>query len=319
MLYVGYLILAVLVVLFAVKCGDYVDLIDKKSNLSGAFIGGVILAAVTSLPELFTSLSATLWLHQPELVMGNIFGSNLFNLAVLGFLILISARKFLTAYVAASHRRVLGLCLVIYLLVAIYVWFCGGARWLSWIPTAAILFIYAYAIRDMSGDSGGEDDKEDNSPLTLQQVVFRFVIVAVCLVVASIIITQVSDKISDALSLGKTFAGALLLGVVTSLPELASCIVLLRRNNYNAMAGNLIGSCIFNCTIMSLCDIVTFSDPIYSNSGSSMLLIGCLVVSTLASFCLLHEKKRDAARLPVTAVTTGVCVAAYLVFLIWGR
>lgn len=59
------------------------DIIDKRTSISGAFIGGVILAAITSLPELFTSISATALLGQPELVIGNILGSDIFNTAVL--------------------------------------------------------------------------------------------------------------------------------------------------------------------------------------------------------------------------------------------
>ncbi len=57
MMWVGiYAALAVCVVFFSIKLANYVDLIDKKTDLSGAFIGGVILAAVTSLPELCPTL-----------------------------------------------------------------------------------------------------------------------------------------------------------------------------------------------------------------------------------------------------------------------
>ena len=64
---------------FSMKCADYVDLLDKKTNLSGAFIGGVILAAITSLPELITSISAVTVVNKPELIIGNVLGSNVFN------------------------------------------------------------------------------------------------------------------------------------------------------------------------------------------------------------------------------------------------
>lgn len=57
MIYLLYLLVAAGVVLFSVKASEYVDLLDKKTSLSGAFIGGIMLSAVTSLPELFTSIS----------------------------------------------------------------------------------------------------------------------------------------------------------------------------------------------------------------------------------------------------------------------
>ena len=55
MIYALYVVLLVAVVYLSMKLGDFVDLLDKKTNISGAFIGEVMLAAVTSLPELFTS------------------------------------------------------------------------------------------------------------------------------------------------------------------------------------------------------------------------------------------------------------------------
>ena len=79
MIYLAYLLLAALTVFLSVKLSYYVDCLDQKTNLSGAFIGGVLLAAVTSLPELFTSLTAVLALDQPNLVQGNVLGSNVFN------------------------------------------------------------------------------------------------------------------------------------------------------------------------------------------------------------------------------------------------
>ena len=57
---ITYLIIATVVVFASIKLSNYVDLLDKKTNLSGALLGGILLAAVTSLPELFTSISSTL-------------------------------------------------------------------------------------------------------------------------------------------------------------------------------------------------------------------------------------------------------------------
>ena len=93
MIYALYLVLAVLVVFLSVRLSYYVDCLDKKTNLSGAFIGGVMLAAVTSLPELFTSLTAVLALDQPNLVQGNVLGSNIFNLCVIAGILLFARKK----------------------------------------------------------------------------------------------------------------------------------------------------------------------------------------------------------------------------------
>lgn len=67
-----YLLVAVVVVYTSIKLSDYVDLLDKKTNLSGALLGGILLAAVTSLPEFFTSLTSTVFIGENALVIGNI-------------------------------------------------------------------------------------------------------------------------------------------------------------------------------------------------------------------------------------------------------
>ena len=107
MIIIGYLILAVIVMGFSIQLSNYVDIIDKRTSISGAFIGGVILAAITSLPELFTSISATALLGQPELVIGNILGSDIFNTAVLASLFLAFPKRFRRARIGASHNLAL--------------------------------------------------------------------------------------------------------------------------------------------------------------------------------------------------------------------
>ncbi|MDE6182097.1 MAG: cation transporter, partial [Eubacteriales bacterium] len=103
MIYIQYIILASLVVCLSLFLSKYVDALDKKTNLSGAFIGGVLLAAVTSLPEFITSLTAIFSLNQPNLVQGNVLGSNVFNLAILGACILLFSKKFQNASLSKSH------------------------------------------------------------------------------------------------------------------------------------------------------------------------------------------------------------------------
>ena len=94
MIYILYLVVAALVTFMSIKASEYVDMLDKTTSLSGAFLGGILLSAVTSLPELFTSISSTLMLDQPGLCIGNILGSNIFNYAMLSFFILTAVAKF---------------------------------------------------------------------------------------------------------------------------------------------------------------------------------------------------------------------------------
>ena len=93
-IYPVYVILALAIIYLSYLLGNYVDALDKKTKISGAFIGGILLAAVTSLPELFKSLSSVILIGETGMVVGNILGSDLFNFMVLGISIVLFVKKY---------------------------------------------------------------------------------------------------------------------------------------------------------------------------------------------------------------------------------
>ena len=269
MIYLAYLIVAAGVVWFSVKASAYVDLLDQKTSLSGAFIGGIMLSAVTSLPELFTSISATVLIGEPGLCLGNILGSDLFNMAMLACFLRMFTRTFGKASLSASHR-----------VVTLFVFACYVLLILDWLDilnihilsvsltSVCIVILYVLSVRYMSAEDGTEEEEEaDTSPLTVKQDAIRFVAVSIGIVALSIIITYITDAISIRLNLGQGMAGALFLGIATSLPEAASTVTLLRMGNVDIAFGNIVGSNIFNFIIMAVVDILyhgsvyDFSDP----------------------------------------------------------
>lgn len=314
MIYLIYLLLAVTVTLLSVKASDYVDLLDKKTSLSGAFIGGILLSAVTSLPELFTSISSTMFLDAPSLCIGNILGSDLFNVAALSVITLIFFRRFLSASISKNHTIILSFVLLCYLALALN--FFGILRFdllTVSITSVIILLCYILSVRFLSGEDG-EEDEEENSPLTLRQVVIRFVFVSIGIVFTSILITYATDMISDRLGLAQGFAGALLLGVATSLPELASTIALFRLGNFDIAVGNIVGSNIFNFLILVVADILYTGTGLYSFADpSTQLLMVCGAVAMVSTWLLLRLRGK-AATLLCPLVTT----VSYLAFLLIG-
>ena len=165
MIYLAYLILALLVVILAVRLSYYVDVLDRKTNLSGAFIGGVLLAAVTSLPELFTALTAVLSLDRPQLVQGDILGSNVFNLCVVGTLTLLFHKSYQNARLSNSHKKTLWYGLVMYILtfmaiiapIEISLGFINVN-----LMTLLILIVYGINVMFMKSDTSAESENEDN-------------------------------------------------------------------------------------------------------------------------------------------------------------
>ena len=322
MIYIIYLLLAAAVVWCSIKCAKYVDLLDKKTDLSGAFIGGVILAAVTSLPELFTSISALFVLETPrlELILGNILGSNIFNIAALACIVLFTVKGFSKANIMKSHIGTIICTAVLYLLLM----FSSFIQSLDFhfltisVLSVAILLVYAFAVRKMAGDES-ETDEECDSALTVRQIVLRFILTAVCLVAASIAVTYVTDKIQQQLPwLGATLAGAILLGVATSLPELTSCIALAKRGNFNAAFGNITGSNIFNMFIIVVADILFWNGSVYlfDKQAKVLLIFGLISMLALLAEIILRRAKKKHSRIWYWLLS-GVSIVCYILFLVF--
>ena len=315
-----YIVLAVVVVFLSIRLAEYVDLIDKKTDISGAFIGGVILAAVTSLPELFTSISAIALVNQPNMVLGNILGSNIFNMTVLGLLMLIMTGKFSKAVVGISHLKTGILILALFLMIFVASFFGFDYSFLNIsIYSIIIIVLYSLSITYMVSDNAC-DDEEDSSKHTLKTIIILFIITAVLLVASSIGITYFTDKLAFELNLGATLAGALFLGVATSLPELTSCFALAKKGNFNACVGNILGSGIFNFLILSIGDIFYTKGSIYKGETGNRPLVIFGTISTLLVCITLFIKSRQKTDSEKTnliyKIFSILIIACYMLFLL---
>jgi len=323
-----YTLVASFVVLLSLKLSDYVDLLDKKTNVSGAFLGGILLAAVTSLPELFTSLTSTLLLNQNRYVIGNILGSDLFNFVLFFIIFAIFAKKFVDAKVSKHHLLSLVFIAVLYSLTAIggYVFNYKNILWGWFNPISiAILAVYAFSVYKTPKEEESED-KETDSPLTVKQIITRFIIASILLIGASIGVTYLTDWVVAEFSLGATFGGALFLGVATSLPELTATVNLSRKKNFNAAFGNILGSNVFNFLIITLADLVSFNafkenGSVYYMDQSAFLLLVCgafsIVVTTIAIVYFFKTKKKYPTFNLIFYIIAGVLLlASYIVFLV---
>lgn len=316
MIYLLYALVAAGVVVLSVKASDYVDLLDKKTSLSGAFLGGIMLSAVTSLPELFTSISATMLLHEPDMCLGNILGSDLFNLAALSACILVFARSFRGAKLSHSHQVVNALVLC-----------CYGVMILNWlgilrieifsinISSVIIIALYILSVRFLSADNGAAEaeDEQESSPLTVRQIVIRFTAVSVGIIVLSIVLTYTTDGIAERLHLGEGLAGALFLGVATSLPELSSTIALFRIRNFDIAFGNIVGSNMFNFIIIAVVDILYIRGTVYHFSDpQTVTLLLCGTVALLFMALLMRGQSKNRISRYACPAAIVLCYAAFL-------
>lgn len=318
-LFLLYAVLAAVVIFVSIKCANYVDLIDKKTNLSGAFIGGVILAAVTSMPELITSITAITVVDNPGLVMGNVLGSNIFNLGILGVLVILFTKNFMQAKIANSHKITLGCTLLVYVILSVVIILKYDYEVFGISVASLLLFIiYCVSLKFMASDDS-ENEEEDTGHLTIKQIVARFIIMAIILIASSVAITYVTDMISERLNLGSSLAGALFLGIATSLPELSSSVTLAKKKNFNAMVGNIVGSNMFNYLILLIGDIMFRTASIYhatANNQTNMLILFGTISSVFVGGLLFYKNAKQPKKWVNIVLGVGIA-ASYFAFLVF--
>lgn len=322
MIYLIYLALAIAVVLLSIKASVYVDLLDKNTKLSGAFIGGVLLSAVTSLPELLTSLSSTVWLKNPGLSLGNILGSNLFNMTIIAMLIILWTSNFKKSNISKSNSYTAWVTLAIYVAVALNMLNIVNFEVVTIsITSIIILVLYTLGVKTMSNDDSGtadefKDETAVTTSLSLKQIIIRFILVSIGLVISSILITYVTDIIAARLNLGASLAGALLLGIATSLPELTSCVSLVKIGNFNVSVGNIVGSNLFNFLIIFISDVLFIGGTVYDFAESqtrNLVIFG--IISTMLMLTVLKIKDKVKNKYILYIPSIGIIVS-YLLFMI---
>lgn len=327
-----YAVLAVGVVLTTSKISDCVDNLDKLTNLGAAFIGGIFLAAVTSLPELITSISSVA-VGSPNLIFGNILGSNFFNMFILAIVDVIFI-KLMFMNKVKTMRKTNFFTIIMYLIIAIPVlisWLIsaisqGEVNLFTILPigisfvSVLIIIVYGISIKALAGDqSVSEEDDEEEKEIntTVSKEVIKFVLLSVLLVLLSFILTLSVDSLSDSLNLGDSFAGALFLAIATSLPELTAVIRLVQLHNYDAAVGNIIGSNVFNFTIISVVDVIFFNTSVFGNVLTDKTIITLLFFGLVSAGLLMISLLRTKSKNKFLYILPSIIICVlYVVFLI---
>ncbi len=281
MLYINYGLLVIGIVVVSIGLSNCMDKIDKKTEIGGALLGGVFLAIITSLPELFTSLTALFQLDKPQVVQGNVVGSNLFNIAIIALMSLVYIKKFVHYRYMKQQVIALSFCAIqcILVLFALFIKASIDVSFMS-IHIVSILIIILYCFGVKSFQQVDDINVPSKPVKTSIYVLFiQFILLAIALVFISIQLTKVSDLVAISLGLNATLAGAIFLGIATSLPELTSAITLFKLNNMNAAIASLIGSCMFNFLILSISDFLYIKEVVYSYDYQTFVFL----IFTLAS------------------------------------
>ncbi len=279
MVWITFVVTAGLIVLAATQLAAYGDIIAVRTRLGGLFIGVLLLAGATSLPEVLTSLSA-IGQNAPNLAAGNLLGSNAFNMFLLAVLDFVHRRERILRKAALKHALSGSLAAFMIGLVVFFM-LAGLAVQVGWVGLDSLLIIAVYfgAVRLIQTGSGPVSSAAAEIPPgtpSLRRGLVGFGLAAAGLVVVTPFMVSSANEISVVTGLGTTFIGTTLVAAVTSLPELVTTLAAAKIGADDMAIGNLFGSNMFNMFALGLTDMFYTQGRFLGAIDPSFLLVGML-------------------------------------------
>jgi cation:H+ antiporter len=219
----------------------------KHLGMPTLLIGMVIIGFGTSAPELAVSAMAASD-GNPGLALGNGYGSNITNIAlIVGLTALIAP----IAVHSQVIRKELPLLVVLTLIAGAQLLDGELSRLDGWVLLGVFAAVMGWSI--YQGYQGKEDPLAEGvdselvtHPMPMKNAIIWLVVGLILLVVSSRMLVWGAVSIAQAWGISDLVIGLTIVAIGTSLPELASAIAAVKKNEHDLILGNILGSGIFN-------------------------------------------------------------------------
>lgn len=301
MLWIEFIVCAALIFWAGSLLSKYGDVIAEKTGLGRVWLGAIIIAGVTSLPELATGISAVAWLHVPNLAAGAVLGSCLFNLALIAIMDLVYQPGRVLAKAQDVHILSGGLGVLLLGVVALGVLIGPvmngfGDLGIS-ILSLVIIVLYAVGGRMIAGlekermNEVLEQEAKENAydAISARKSYMVFSLSAISIVVLGIWLSTIGDRLSTTTGLSVSFVGNLFLATSTSLPEIAASLAAIHLGAIDLAIGNVLGSNLFNIMLFFVYDLADGKNNFWASLTNAnafaavmtMMMTGVVIISLM--------------------------------------
>lgn len=312
-----FLVSGVVVVGASIALSRYADDIAVATGLGRLWIGAVLLAIATSLPEVTTDVVAVR-LGAADLAVGDLFGSSMANMLILALVDLLLPRQRMLRRASLDSALVACLAIALNALAALLVLSgAGGAVGGVGIGSTALLLGYGLGLHVVLRQSrqqpvaAGEPGLDVERPAApLRRAAGRFLAAALLVLLAAPAFAWSAKGVAEASGLGHTFVGVWLVGFSTSLPELVTCLAAVRRGAFDLAVGNLFGSNAFNMAIFFFLDLASAGIPVTAlvEPAQAIAALLAIVLMAIGLGTIAYRVERRAA---VVEPGSALMVATY--------
>ncbi|MEX2595059.1 MAG: calcium/sodium antiporter [Anditalea sp.] len=306
----------VMLILGADKLVDAASSLASKLGIPNIVIGLTIVAFGTSAPELAINVFASVN-NSTEMVFGNVLGSNIFNvLAILGITSII--------YPLTVKSNTTWIEIPLSLLAAVTVYIIANDVFFDNMDQNLItrtdglillLFFLIFLVYNVTLSINSPDEAEiESKDYTYLKAVLFILLGLLGLVIGGRLIVSSAVNIAQSFGISERVIGLTIVSIGTSLPELATSLIAVRKKNPDIAIGNVVGSNIFN--IFLVLGTSTVITPVIVRSASFVDIALNIIAGVLLFVFLFTGKGRRLERWE--GVIFLSLYISYLLFLIGG-
>lgn len=317
-------VLCLAIILFAgTRLARYGDIIADESRLGRIWIGVVLIAFITTMPELVTGVSSVALVGSPDLALGVVLGSCCFNLLIVALLDIRHTRTPVLTMASPRHALTIRWGTMLIAIAGAGIAFGGVAipsipGWLG-IPSILILALYLLGMwwifrreRSHRSDAAPPVSAAPDS-LSMRAVGIRFAVAAAAVIAAGIWLSYIGDGISETTGWGGTFVGALFLAITTSAPELVIAFTALRIGAVDLAVAGLLGANMLNMAILVPIDLAHGAGCVLAAVSSSQLIIAGVAITMSLVVIAGLRFGRSRKLLRIASWYAPVLIAFYIV------
>lgn len=320
-----FIVCTAVIVFAGSRLSKYGDIIADKTGLGRTWIGVVLMATVTSLPELITGVSSVAINNLPDIAAGDVLGSCMFNVTIIALLDFIH-KKPISAAADPNHALTAGFGITMLAGVIVALFLGDSLPVLGWFGISAVLFLVLYlaamALLFRQQKRGLLQDHGDyeQSPVSKTRAFVIYGVNAVIVIAAATWLPMIGDRIAGQTGLSHSFVGSLFIALSTSLPEVVVTYTAVRRGAVDMAVGNLLGSNLFNMAILAVDDLLYFKGPMLASVQKHHIVTAATAVfmTAVAVVGLTYRSERKYFRFGMDSlvIIAAFILAAYLLYML---
>lgn len=278
-----------------------VEGVGDATGLGHVWLGTVLLAGATSLPELVSVVSAA-GIDQPDIAVGTVLGSNMFNMTIFGVVLVLfplAVRTDRASALTGGLAIVLGAATLIFIVTGeVALGHVGlGAIVLLGLYVAGSLLLFREERRGSAAPAAAAstDAAPAPAPETTAEArhrprradVARLAVATAVVFVASLFLPSAAEGIADTLGVSGGVVGVVGVALATSLPEVVTSSVALWRGSPGLVVGNVFGSNVFNVAVLFPGDLALDEGPLLAAAMNEQAVtaafgLGLMLLALLA-------------------------------------